>query len=319
MVESFATSRGMSQLQRLADPLRLRLVLEVERHGSISRAAEACEVSQPTASMHLRKLETAVGQRLLERSRGATRLTDAGRVVAQYAAVVLSALEGLEQELRAVGDAVTGTLQVAACESFGTYVLPRVLADFTVAHPGAHIELRVEPSGDVARDVARGDAQVGIAGELRRLTGLAYTDLMTDELTGIASPEAAHLHGSLEAAALANEVLVVPAKPSSTRAITMRVARRLGWVPERMLEVHAIESLKRAVMSGVGVAITSRLAVVDEVGRHELGEFSLRGVGPIQRRLELLRPANRRPAPLEVAFEQSLRQLALVCAIQLAR
>ncbi len=51
-------------LQRVLDPLRLRLLLEVDRFGSITRAAEACSMGQPTASTHLRILESAVGHRL---------------------------------------------------------------------------------------------------------------------------------------------------------------------------------------------------------------------------------------------------------------
>src|SRR4051812_13177467 len=95
-------------MQRILDPLRLRLVLEVDRHGSISAAAEACAISQPAASMHLRKLETAMRHRMYERAGRGTRLTDAGRVLARSAAIVLSTLEGLEQELAALDSGVTG-------------------------------------------------------------------------------------------------------------------------------------------------------------------------------------------------------------------
>src|SRR5436305_1247740 len=78
------------QMHRLLDPLRLRLVLAVERHGSISAAAEACAVGQPTASSHLRTLESALGERLYERAGRGTRLTDAGKVLARHAEAVMS-------------------------------------------------------------------------------------------------------------------------------------------------------------------------------------------------------------------------------------
>ena len=67
------------------DPARLRLLVEVQRQGSISGAAEVCRVGQPSATKHLKTLESAVGQKLVERHGRASRLTEAGEVVAAHA------------------------------------------------------------------------------------------------------------------------------------------------------------------------------------------------------------------------------------------
>src|SRR6266581_937669 len=87
------------------DPLRLRLLVEVQRRGSISAAAEACRVGQPSATKHLKTLETAVGERLIERNGRASRLTEAGHLVAEHATRVLDTLEGMREELQALRDA----------------------------------------------------------------------------------------------------------------------------------------------------------------------------------------------------------------------
>ena len=83
-VETLRGLRETSLLGRAVDPFRLRLLLELDRRGTISQAAEACSIGQPTASVHLQTLEAAVGQRLYERAGRGTRLTDAGRVVAGH-------------------------------------------------------------------------------------------------------------------------------------------------------------------------------------------------------------------------------------------
>src|SRR3954469_7087365 len=160
------TPSGLStpHLRRLIDPLRLQLVLELSRHGSISKAAEACSLGQPTASLHLRKLEVATGQRLYERAGRGTRLTHAGRLLARHAEVVLSALEGFEQELAALDGALAGTLRLSVCDGFGNYLLPEVFERFVPEHPLANIEVRVARSGDVLADISRGDADLGVAG-----------------------------------------------------------------------------------------------------------------------------------------------------------
>src|SRR5919197_1530299 len=92
------------------DPLRLRLLVEVGRRGSISAAAEACRVGQPSATKHLQTLEAAVGEKLIERNGRASRLTEAGEVVAAHGARVLDTLQGLEEELEALRGAESGSL-----------------------------------------------------------------------------------------------------------------------------------------------------------------------------------------------------------------
>jgi molybdate transport repressor ModE-like protein len=260
-----ARSHHPIQLQRILDPLRLRLVLEVERHGSITRAAEACSMAQPTASEHLRTLEAAIGQRLHERAGRATRLTYAGRLLARHAAKVLSELEGLEQDLAAHAGTRTGMLRLASCDGFGNYVLPDILARFGSDHPLVDLQVRIGRSTDVLRAIAQGDADLGIAGENRRLAGVVAQELLRDELVGIAPPGFAGVHGLVAPAAIEELTLLTSNRDSSTRALTERMLAAVGCRPARRVELDSIEALKRTVGSGLGVAFVSRLAVADEL------------------------------------------------------
>src|ERR687892_336192 len=92
------------------DPQRLRLLVELRRRGSISAAADACRMGQPSATKHLKTLESAVGEKLVERAGRASRLTEAGEVVATHAQRVLDTLDGMQEELRALRAAERGTL-----------------------------------------------------------------------------------------------------------------------------------------------------------------------------------------------------------------
>jgi molybdate transport repressor ModE-like protein len=106
------------------DPQRLRLLVELQRRGSISSAADACRMGQPSATKHLKTLEGATGEKLVERDGRGSRLTDAGEVVARHAQRVLDTLDGMQAELRALRDAELGTLTLAASTMPGSYVLP---------------------------------------------------------------------------------------------------------------------------------------------------------------------------------------------------
>src|SRR5207248_3486246 len=83
-------------LHELWDTTRMRLLVEIERQGSVSGAAAAIGIGQPSASQHLRLLESAAGQRLVERTGRGSRLTEAGQVLAARAAQALSTLGAAE-------------------------------------------------------------------------------------------------------------------------------------------------------------------------------------------------------------------------------
>src|SRR5260221_14356374 len=100
----------MTQLSALWDTTKMRLLVEIERRGSLSGAAQSIGIGQPSASQHLRSLEAAAGQRLVERNGRGSRLTEAGGVLARHAAQALATLAAAEQELGALAGLQTGTI-----------------------------------------------------------------------------------------------------------------------------------------------------------------------------------------------------------------
>src|SRR5437879_5113834 len=120
----------MTLLSEVWDTTRMRLLVEVDRQGSLSAAAQAVGIGQPSASQHLRTLETAAGQRLVERNGRGSRLTEGGRVLAAHAAQALAALAAGEQELGALAGLQTGTIRLGASTAPGSYLLPDTLGCF---------------------------------------------------------------------------------------------------------------------------------------------------------------------------------------------
>src|SRR5437867_8168744 len=171
------------------DPLRLRLLVEVQRRGSISAAAEACRVGQPSATKHLKTLEAALGEKLVERSGRSSRLTEAGALVAEHAVRVLDTLDGMRQELEALRDAERGTLALAASTTPGTYVLPSSLQCFAERHPRVDVDVVIGSSTWVADRVARRDVSLGLAGEVDMPPGVRAEPFLEDEVIGIAAPD----------------------------------------------------------------------------------------------------------------------------------
>ena len=304
-VRSTGRLSGTPSLAHVLVPRRLRLLLEIQRLGSITRAAEACSVGQPTASADLRTLEAAVGRPLCIRAGRATRLTDAGRLLAANVTMALSMAEGLEQQLAALDGGLAGTVRVAASDGFGAYVVPSVLAAFARERPHVEIETLVATSGEVIRLVAQGVVDLGIAGPTRRLPGVCAEPLTRDELVWIAPPGELGAHAATPQ--LTGLRVVVPRGASSTRALVQRTLSRAGCLPDRLVEVDSVEGVKRAVRAGAGVAAVSRLAVADELAAGTLQPLVPHPAAPMTRVIELVRPEHHKPTPLERAFEQGVR------------
>ncbi len=284
-------------------PLRLRLLLEIERTGSISTAAETCRIGQPSASMHLRTLEAAIGHRLVTRSGRGSCLTAAGKVVALHAARVLGTLDSMRRALDALDARNGGELILAASLTPSFVLIPEVLRRFSDRFPSVSVELRTVPSESVVREVVRGGADLGIAGEIPTADPVSRTEIFMDELVGIAPAGLLRLDdGCVSLGEFARNSLLIGSEGSSTRIVTERTLARADYRPARTWVFDSYEAIKRAVAGGVGVSFMSRQLVQKEIDRGELVAFRVFGLEPMARPIQLVQPAARELTPEGAAF-----------------
>ncbi len=304
-----------SPLRELWDTTRMRLLAEIERQGSVSAAAAAIGIGQPSASQHLRLLEIAAGQRLVERTGRGSRLTEAGRVLAARAAQALSSLGAAEEELGALAGLQTGTIHLGASTAPGVYLLPDTLGCFRRDYPGVTVEIEVAASDEILRRLVSGRLQLAIVGATDADERIELEPFLEDEIVGVAKPGTIPMRsGRLTPSALHQETLLVREASSSTRQVTERALRDAGVEPRRVWELDSAEAIKRAAREGLGVAFLSRYAVAEEVERGELVSFRLAGRPRIERRLYVARLARRQPSPSERGFVTTLRRCCVKSA-----
>jgi molybdate transport repressor ModE-like protein len=288
-------------------PLRLRLMLEIERTGSISAAAEACAIGQPSASMHIRTLETAMGQRLVTRTGRGSRLTSAGKIVAAHASRVLATLDGMYRAVDALDSRNGGELTLAATLTPSVVLIPRLLRQFSERYPAVSVKLRTVPSETVVGEIVRGDVEVGIAGEVPAAEGVISRQIVVDELVGIAPAGLFTANGGfVSRAEIARYNLLLGAEGSSTRILTERYLARADCQPARLWLFDSYEAIKRSVRDGLGISFVSELLVREEVQRGELIAFRVSGVEPMVRPIYVLQSSVRELAPEGAAFMKLL-------------
>lgn len=296
-----------STLHTLWDTTRLRLLVEIERLGSLSAAAQAIGIGQPSASQHLRLLEAAAGQRLVERSGRGSRLTEAGRVLAARAAQALSSLGAAEEELSALSGLQTGTIHLGASTAPGVYLLPDTLGCFRRDFPGVTVEVEIAPSGEILRRLLAGRIQMAIVGAQEADERIELESFLEDEIVGIARPGLLALRdGAAGPDVVAGRLLLVREPDSSSRRLVERELVEAGIVPDGVWELGSSEALKRAAREGLGVAFLSRYAVAEEVERGDLECFRIAGRPPLRRNFSIARLAGRPLSPAERAFVGTL-------------
>ena len=281
----------------------MRLLLEIDRTGSISAAAKRCAIGQPSASMHLRTLETAVGQKLVIRNGRGSELTAAGKIVASHGARMLGTLESMRWALDALNAPSMGELAVAASQAPSLVLIPPVLREFSARHPGVSVNLRTLTSEMVVREVARGAVDIGIAGEVASADPVIRKQILIDELVGIAPVGLLRADGgSVSSEVFGRHSLLLGPDGSSTRMITERYLARADYRAARVWAFDSSEAIKRAVADGIGVSFMSQLLVSDEIERGELVPFHISPLERMTRPIYAVQPSLAELTPQAARF-----------------
>jgi DNA-binding transcriptional LysR family regulator len=282
--------------------------LAVGTFGGFRRAAAALRLTQPAVSARIRALEDSLSVRLFERGRPGhgLALSAAGRALRPHAEQLLQAVALARQAVHDIRPASGGAIQIAAVLSICTYLLPDVLKRFQSAHPDVMITVRSGHSKEVLEMVLRGDAEIGLARSLHH-PEVETVSLRDDPLVLVgraASWPIGERRARLEQ--IADRPLIFFDRGSSDWTLTQGLFRRAGLVPNVALEVETIETAKRMVERGMGLAFLPHLAVGRELRRRSLVAIEIVDAEPIVRSLDVIHP---RPRPLSAAARALLQAL----------
>jgi DNA-binding transcriptional LysR family regulator len=146
----------------MLDVTRLRVLVAVARHGSVTAAAHALNYAQPSVSHHLARLEAETGTKLIQRAGRGIRLTDAGRLLAERAAEVIGRLDAAENELAAYTGMRAGLLRLAAFPSALGTIVPAAAAMLRERHPSVDLRLTEAEPPDAVRMLRAGYVDVAL-------------------------------------------------------------------------------------------------------------------------------------------------------------
>ncbi|MGD9950967.1 MAG: LysR substrate-binding domain-containing protein [Burkholderiales bacterium] len=294
---------------------RLRVFEAVARHRSFSRAAAELHLTQPAVSMQVQQLEAEIGLPLLEQMGRRLDVTPAGREVVACARDLLERLRAAAESLEALKGSRAGELAISTV-STAKYHVPKLLAEFRRAHPEVRVRLSVSNREAVVRDLAENTVDLAVMGTPPRGLDTAAVAFARHPIAIVAAPGhplAARRRVPLER--LAQETFIIRERGSGTRNAMERFFAKHRFTPRETIEMSSNETIKQAVMAGMGVSFISMHTVGLEVATRRLVVLKVAGT-PVMRDWYVIHRERKRLSPVAQAFksflvERGARMIAL--------
>jgi LysR family hydrogen peroxide-inducible transcriptional activator len=142
--------------------IQLEYLIAIDTYKNYAKAAEHCNVTQPTLSMQVKKLEEELGVTIFDRSRQPVTTTDVGKVIIEQARISLREVQKIPLVVNQYGKNVSGRLQVGIIPTISSYLLPMFIGDFSIKHPQIQLSITEAYTHDILRMLQNDQLDVAI-------------------------------------------------------------------------------------------------------------------------------------------------------------
>ncbi|MCI5073881.1 LysR family transcriptional regulator [Oricola sp.] len=285
---------------------QLRSLTAIEQSGKISIAANGLGLTGPAVTLQLKQAEEEIGMPLFDRTPDGMRPTAAGQAVLEAAHAIQERLRALEEEIIAFKGGKRGTLKLGAV-STAKYFAPRLIAAFQKTHPDIDIELFIGNRAETIEALRRQTIDIALMGRPPRDLEVEAA-LFGDHPLVIIAPADHRLVGKRDITKeeIAAEKFLVRERGSGTRiSLEIFFADIPGKLENLGTEMGSNETIKQAVMAGLGVAFISAHTIEQELQLGRLAILDVSGM-PIRRQWFSVSRSDRTASPAMRIFRDYL-------------
>src|SRR5580658_1415882 len=246
---------------------QLRYVCAVAETGNFSRAAERCQIAQPSLSQQVLKLEKDLGAKLFDRLGRSVRLTEAGRVFIPHARAILERMEMARSSVAAKNADLCGSVAVGVIPTVAPYLMPSYTAAFAKKYPDAKLRIVEETTSVLVESLRDLSIDVAILALPLRHKELEFFPIRTEPLFAALTKD--HPRASAESLALKDlrgESFVMLRDGHCFRDLSIGACTRARITPNIAFESGQFRSLLGMVAAGVGVSLVPEMAIDRSVG-----------------------------------------------------
>jgi DNA-binding transcriptional LysR family regulator len=268
-------------------------------HRNFTRAARALSTGQPSVSSHVKDLERALGAKLFERRPRGVTLTAEGEILLELLGDMVERVDRLKDEFDERCNRIARSeVRLVASQQLLLNLLAAALRRYQNENPFVRIIVHNRPRPEVFAMVAAGEVDLGIAARAGLPPGLAFDEILVDELVLITPPDhRLAQQATVSLKDIARHPLLLPDRRSSTRDAVKEVFASQGLEPKIGMELERWEVIKQFVAAGLGIALVPGFCIsadagglaVKRVGRY----FSRLSYGILTRQGQYLTPAAR--------------------------
>ena len=272
------------------DLLQLEHFLAVVEERTFTRAAERVCRTQPAVSQSIKKLEDEVGAPLFARDVHEVSLTEAGKVLADYARRMVNLRNEAMHQVSQLKALKAGTLGIAAHESAAVYLLPAPLRTYLNKFPDIRVGIYRSRLNEIPRQVMDREVDIGFVKNEPAFHELQWVDVHADEMMCIASPRhSLAARESVTVRDLSSEQFVLHHLCGDTSEMVFRLFDQHGVRCRVVAELWSFENIKNFVQEEVGMAIVPGVTVRQELREGKLVRIPLRELSIPRRTLMVYR------------------------------
>jgi len=257
------------------DLKQLRSYLEILKENSFTRASRKLKIGQATISNHIQCLEEMLGIRLIIRTSKELSVTPKGVIFQAFCKKLFQDIENLKVGL---GKGFGGVSSISASTIPSIYILPNIIASLKKDHPDFYYRVEVSDSREVVEKIKEGKTEIGVTGKQFKHASLVYEDFSSDEIVLIGPldhPKSVNIQDLIKLPMISRE------NGSGTRDAYEMALKRYQILPSELnivFENYTTDGVKESVISGIGVAFISRLAIERELCLKNLRIIAINGL-----------------------------------------
>ncbi len=272
------------------DLLHLEHFLAVVEEGTFTRAAERLNRTQPAVSQSVRRLEEQIGASLFARDVHEVTLTEAGRVLADYARRLLAMRDDAVKQVTELKTLQAGKLSIAAHESAAVYLLPAPLRAYLQKFPNIKVNIQRSRMQEIPRQVMDREVDVGFVKDEPAFHELHWVEVFADEMVLVAPPDHPLVsHKQLTLRDLGSENFVMHHGCTVTAARILQLFADHSTRCRVAAELWSFENVKTFVRERVGLAIVPAITVRQELADGTLTRLPLPELSMPRRTLMIYR------------------------------
>lgn len=288
---------------------QLQIFVVAAKNLSFARTAEELHLTPPAVSMQLKQLEENIGLPLFERSGREVRLTAAGSLFVHHAARILGEIKDTEFSLQSLLDAETGQITVGMV-STAKYFMPRMLAGYSRENQGVEVQFMVGNRELILQKLVDNELDLAIMGRMPSEIDATSLPMAVHPYVIIAPPD----HPLAEASSfdlqeLRGETFLLREEGSGSRRVAEEMFKNHLFTPEKTLSLGSNETIKQAVMAGMGISLISLHTLMLELKTGALKILDVQGT-PIERKWYLVHMNGKRLLPSGQRFKSYLLENA---------